>query len=306
MLNVNTWRRRLTVAKPYAKGLGDDAKTQVYRMCDGYGWVAPAGGYPAPEEYGDLFCTLDKEVKYSCSEDGNIIRIAVIDDANHNFRHLSVCDEIVRKLATFDLLVLSMAFPLVEGRLWEEIERSDTLLERTVVVISAAALRSHGANIRDSGALETIAYDLAHYATSQDILPKLMKCQHVLVRFRVGGVTHFCKAKPDKFSYYFLPSSVGPESKPNQYGVMAGYTKILIASIVREMFPSLRSDKDIFDENAIVEKLPEGLRKGLKFASKHFKSGFAPIGFHSKYLDSNDKSEPYPFEELFSGTAGKR
>jgi hypothetical protein len=241
--------------KLFPKGLGDDAKKQAYRIKERYGWVAPSckldqrypphPDSPMPKQYQEEFQKLNDGIVTEVAKLANpALRIVVINDDSHIFRHLKAIDQVVKQFTqrTSDFLVLAMASPLAKGGIWkvieEEIKRDANLAKRIAVIIPAAALRSEGLNIPENRAIETAAYDLARHAQSDTVFKQLMKCQHVIVR-DFDGVFHFNKNETKRFDYYFRPFEGGPEFNPSLYGTMSGYEKILITSIVKEMLASI-------------------------------------------------------------------
>ena len=175
----------------------------------------------------------------------------------------------------------------------------DGLRERTAVVISSTALRSPGLNIPEEVAVETGAFDLwRHMQESNSLLKKLMTCKHVVVTDR-NGVFHFNKDRGDRFDCYSRPFEGGPESNPGRYGVMSGYKKILIASIVKEVLveaikPSVdQSNSDVFIG------IDKGICAELRRWARHFERGFPSDSknFPENYLESDEKY--HPLDHLF-------
>ncbi|MGB8901532.1 MAG: hypothetical protein WCC90_20835, partial [Methylocella sp.] len=118
--------------------------------------------------------------------------------------------------STSSWLVYCLAHPLAKGPLWDKIKEIDGLLDRTLVVISAASLRSAKYYVREQAAQETIALDLARSFSSSEF-ESLMKCKHVVVRFDYDSVFHWEKGKDD-FDNYLRPFDGGPRTNPDSYG----------------------------------------------------------------------------------------
>lgn len=204
-LKADKWGRAVTVAKLFPKGVHRDAEERVYRIKEGYGWVQQTGAlgrYPPkpdniPNEYSKVFDILDGDVGKCVTKDNTTATILVINDDNHVFRHLNTrgastetnpnqisADDVVNEITRSDRygLILAMAEPLAEGKIWNLIKDNEKLLKGTAIIVSAAALRFHGLNIRQRGAVETTAHDLVRHVQPGTVLSKLMKCKHVLVR----------------------------------------------------------------------------------------------------------------------------
>ena len=90
-----------------------------------------------------------------------------------------------------------------------------------------------------------------------------MKCGHVLVR-DTDGVFYFDKHEPKRFERFFLPFDGGPRYNAKQFGIMSGYEKILIASIVKELAKEIvELPKDIVQQptNNVMSK---GIQNGIR------------------------------------------
>lgn len=166
------------------------------------------------------------------------------------------------------------------------------------MIVSAADLRAQGLNIPEEVAVETAACDLWRHMESNSLLKELMTFKHVLVRDH-DGVFHFNKDRGDRFDYYSRPFEGGPESNPGRYGVMSGYGKILITSIVTAMLRwsptgSSSSESDAFSG------IPEGICSALRLWAKHFEIGFSSrefleyIGFlNPDFIGLKRPSQPF-------------
>jgi hypothetical protein len=320
--------RAVTIVKLFPKR-ADDPKKKVYRISESYGWIAEKErareAYPPMStdnlvRYEKAFGRLHESI-YSAAKDTTIPRIVVINDDNHVFRYLKEGAKVVDEITKYPccIIVLAINSPLMGNRLedndknpiWNIIEGNDDLCERTVVVVSVAALRAHGLNIREIGPIETVGYDLVRQIQPGTILHKLMKCAHVLVR-DTDGVFYFDKNEPKRFERFFLQFDGGPRYNFKYFGVMSGYEKILLASIVKELAKGVgefvdrqQQTKEPKEEtvqvpinSAIRKGIQRGIRSGIRRWWKHFDNGFpsGDQGFPYNYLlDEN----LHPFDHLF-------
>ena len=222
----------------------------------------------------------------------------VVNDDDLILRQLTTSGNIVEDIVRSDRdwLVFATTNPFEEGHIWDVIK--DGLRERTAVVVSSAALRSHGLNIPEEVAVETAAFDLWQHMHSNSVLKKLMLCKHVLVTDH-DGVFHINTGRGDRFDYYSRPFEGGPESNPGRYGKMSGYEKILIASIVKEMLVEAMNPSYNPSNSDLFKGIDKGVCAGLRLWSRHFECGFPSNSknFPKNYLENVE--ELHPFDHLF-------
>jgi ATPase family associated with various cellular activities (AAA) len=291
--------RALTVMELCYKDAEEKEKEKVYRIRSrrGYGWVQPGGKYPLKAEE---YIKLNAKVEQKLTKSPGVSRIVVISETeNHPFRSVKENVEFVKKIASLknSYLVFFMAHPLGEGALWNMIKENKDLVDRTLVVISAASLRAGGLYVREQAAQETIARELARKFVKTKI-QDLNECPHIVVRFDYDSVFHYDTRKKycendtveGCFDNYLRPFEGGPQTNPGRYGTMAGYGKILVASVVEEMAEGIKTGKPF-------DRLGKGICDGLRRGAAHFRNGFAAKGFEDNYLTKGE--EPTPFENLF-------
>ncbi|MGH7750154.1 MAG: hypothetical protein ACREQ5_36110, partial [Candidatus Dormibacteria bacterium] len=187
------------------------------------------------------------------------------------------------------------------NRLWEAIKKKNGgLLNRTLVVLSAASLRSAGFYIDQQAAQETIAEDLVRWLKSSKDFPldkDFALPAHLIVRFDFDTVFHFCfdsTQNNSKIDIYSRPFHVDPQSNEDLYGKMPGYGRILVASIVQCLAKSFPTPSNQLDLKVIRNGICDGLRR----AAAHFRNGFVSKEFGEKYSKPSTHS-PSPFENLF-------
>jgi len=307
-LKPDEWGRALSVMGLYPKSDKEDKEVYRIRPKERLGWVAypGAGGLSwtkkqqtkLDEVYNNLNSAVspDTEPKH---------RIVVISETEkHPFRNLEKNVEFVKNIANSETsyLVFCMAHPLGKGQLWNMVKKNKQLVDRTLVVISAASLRAGELYVREQAAQETIALELARKFEKPEI-QDLNTCPHIVVRFDYDSVFHYDTRKKycandtgqGCFDNYLRPFEGGPQTNPGRYGTMSGYGKILVASVVQEMAKEIKTG-DPFG------RLGKGICDGLRRGAAHFRNGFAAAkGFETAYLEEG--SEPTPFEDLFNNSS---
>jgi ATPase family associated with various cellular activities (AAA) len=312
VLKPDQWRRALSVMDLCPKS-DTEEKEEVYRVRpkERLGWVAYPGADNEPwftkeqTKLGDVYKQLNSAVSPGTNPAHRIVVISETKD--HKFRQVPDNATLVKILTTSpkSWLVFCMASPLGEGALWNTIKKSGELLQRTLVIISAASLRSGRLYVREQAAQETIAFELAVKFQNPNI-QDLINCGHIVVRFDYDSAFHFEKGKVT-FDNYLRPFEGGPQTNPGRYGTMSGYGKILAASIIKEMADSiLESSKP----SALFKlthcqpfgRLDKAICDGLRRGAAHFINRFAAKGFETDYLTKG--KEPTPFVDLFNQSSG--
>jgi hypothetical protein len=246
-------------------------------------------------------------------------RIIVINDRDHGYRDLDTetslkpfipkaakkgDEEGARSSAYAIVLEMEKRSQLAKNKLWDEIAANHK--DRTVVVVSVESLREAGLNISDSASIEQLVEDFRDQLDRPDsLLAELAKCRHLVVWFRDGAIHHDNKRR-GLITDYFCPYGADDPGSMN-LGSMAGYTTILVASIVRGIACSMCGGAD-FDKIALdgepkvqtddLAGVKAGIGLGVVLCRQHFTTGISPIGFLTE-VSPNFRPNPHPFQQLF-------
>ncbi len=248
--------------------------------------------------------------------DANTPTIIVVNDRDHGFRKLEIETALNPfipspsgmggegdKKASPYVIVLEMELrslsAMEENKLWREIVTNHA--ERTVVVVSVESLREAGVNISDAGSIEQLVEGfLRHLDGANSALARLAKCRHLVVWFRDGAI-HYDNTKQRRITDYFCPYGADDPGSTN-LGSMAGYTTILVASIVRGLACWMSGDREkITEPPQVVDDLAgveSGIGLGVVLCRQHFTKGIARIGFLTTE-HPNYEPNPHPFERIF-------
>jgi hypothetical protein len=257
-------------------------------------------------------------------------RIVVINDRDHGFRELELEDSLAPFLpstprgsgqrgakSTPYAIVLEVEFRSrrVKNKLWDEIRKHHK--DHTVVVVSVESLREAGISIRDDASIEQLAQEfLAHLVpppppNRPSLLAELAECRHLIVWFRDGAIHHDNRRRGMVTDYFCPYGAGGPGS--TRLGSMAGYTTILVASIVRGLACSMGGglntvgvDRDLTEGAGgdDLDGVKAGIGLGVVLCRQHFAKGMAPVGFLTEG-HANFWPNPHPFEQIFIDYDGR-
>jgi predicted AAA+ superfamily ATPase len=195
----------------------------------GYSEPGPGGGVPA----------FARDFTFESSGGRDFI---VIEDAGSGFRKVESAWKNILENAEGNqnsIVIYNMASPLFDGELWDAFSQKK-LLNRTILIINANALREEGVNIsRKLSWDRTIADFITILAYSKH--KSLDKCPHILVRFGLEGVMYYYhsiekgKEKIRKALMFYIPDRCEDETTENIPGRMRGLSSAFTGFLAGEI-----------------------------------------------------------------------
>ena len=315
---------RVTVLTLFSKD-DKDKDSKVYRVDpkQKFVWVAPESKSAADhfskskQTRETTYTDLNKKLKESHNGSPTKRIVVVNETRGHDFYETGLKDSFLDYFLPNGndntWLVYHMANPSSQDKkkendLWKRIkEKKKNHLKQTLVVVSAASLRSAGFYVDQQAALETIAEDPLRWLKSSNDFPikELEKLPaHLIVRCDYDSVIHFYSLNEQdsrrKLHIYSRPFEGNPQSNEALYGKMPGYGRILVASMIQRLaqpFPPLPNQSD-------PKVIRNGICDGLRRTAAHFRNGFASEKFGENYSKPNTPP-PLPFENLFRRDLGR-
>ena len=115
-------------------------------------------------------------------------------------------------------------------------EKGDGLKKRTLVMVTADALRKYGLKITELGSLEQAVQDVVRYSTQSPINTLLEIGDHLVVVFRETGALYLNREN-DSGSIHFCPNfDRNAQVDTETFGIMPGKFTIMLAAIVRALY----------------------------------------------------------------------
>ncbi len=162
--------------------------------------------------------------------------------------------------------------------------KENSVHERSVVILTADALRKYGLNITEYGSIEQAIHEVVAYLDRDPIKQIIQKlCAHLIVVFREAAalLIHMKSSDGGSGSDHFCPNfDRSAQSNPRQYGFMPGKFSILLTAIVKYLVENTESQPDDWDLGA-------ALRLGVAAYNDYFDRGFCEIEKDEKLLDLN-------------------
>lgn len=275
----------------------EHAAEEVYRISRFRGFRGPSSGTPSPLK-------LDTD-----TPDPDLI---VLDDAGEGFRDdEDVWPEALQTGSTSQI-ILKMRGPLLQGKLWKQIHEHHG--DRTLVVVSANDLRSHGLRISRRLSWERTAQDLCWELAQNPSVKSLGDCRHLLVRFGMEAAIHYRGGSSPACLYFdpklaeddFTKTSLGHKHGANS-AFVAAVTAHVLSHGVDELGPAIRcglqASREVFSRGFGSEPGTRLQLDGASFsdgATDSFKdvpvpceaTGLADPGFWCILKDGKDRTNP--------------
>jgi hypothetical protein len=167
--------------------------------------------------------------------------IVILDDANLGFRdHPTSWPQAIRKNREVPWVLVKMAKPVAQGKLWEHLYKNHA--GHLIVVLPIGDLRSRRVQISRQLSWERTAQDLAWELLHNTQVNTLAHCAHVIVSFGPAGVALLSpgvKNAPEG-TLLFDPAVMEGEWGANHRGYMVGYNSCLTAGIARELMLNIK------------------------------------------------------------------
>lgn len=239
-------------------------KGNKWRVCEFIGFSGPDNGFPEP---------------LTIKNDQIDADLLVLDDAGNGFR-----DNELRwpKALTRDgekpITVLKMCRPLMRGKLWNLLYTQYD--EKLVVMINANDLRDYGVKISKKLSWEQTAEDFLSELKNNPEIYLLQNCKHLIVRFGIEGVIHYCKTSDGgKATLYYDSKSYEDYYGETTQGDMQGFGCIFVASL------------SSYIAEYSLNKISEGILDGMKRCRLLLENGFIKSGDKMDYpMDIFQKS----------------
>ncbi len=162
--------------------------------------------------------------------------IIVLNDDNQGFRdNPELWPQVLSNNEAKPWIVLKMAKPVMQGRLWEYLISHHS--EQLIVVMTADDLRSSQVQISRRLSWERTAQDMVWELLYNPKVNSLAQCGHVIVSFGTAGailVVNNPKSVPQAV-LFFDPKAMEGEWGQNHKGYMVGYNTCLTAGITHEL-----------------------------------------------------------------------
>lgn len=229
------------------------SKDKVYRVKRFLGFTGPASEIPK------LLPIKNDDINAD---------IVIIDDENNGFNsNKEFWPLAIKSTENSPIVLYKMNNPIGSNTLWKHLEKFH--IDKTIVVINAADLRSKGVNISKSLSWEKTAQDFVWQLNNNPNLTFLANCHHLIVAFGLEGAIYYSTNKGKSESQlYFLPSAFEGRAFKKIEGKMYGLTSVFVAGIARNIVLESNYDEEI------TMSIGEGIREGIVAAQKYFVNGF--------------------------------
>lgn len=168
--------------------------------------------------------------------------LIILADANLGFRdHPEYWPQALSSETSKPWIILKMAQPLAEGKLWERLQEKHA--DKLVVVMPVSDLRSTEVKISRQVSWERTAQDLVWELVYNTRVNSFIRCQHVIASFDTVGailLSRGSKPAPDA-TLFFDPYLMEGDWAQRYKGYMIGYTSCLAAGIARELIVNARA-----------------------------------------------------------------
>ncbi|MBN2367121.1 MAG: AAA family ATPase [Calditrichaeota bacterium] len=244
----------------------DGIKRSVYRVVQFDGYTGPSQNTPS---------VLPIE------QDDADAKMVIIDDAGQGFREAPDFWPKALRNTKKPFIFLKMAFPLFKGLLWEELLQNHT--ERLIVMVSAEDVRRSGINISRQLSWEKTAIDFMEQMQNNPKLADIHNCGYFIVRFDTDGAILYSNQPDKRVAKLYYDPKIGEEGFSDVIpGMMNGIGSAFVAGIVSK----------IMEEG--IEKIGEGIHRGLKGARGFLETGFG----------TDEAAIDYPAARIFQHPSG--
>lgn len=173
--------------------------------------------------------------------------LVVLDDANLGFRdHPDLWPQALTAEGRQPWILLKMAQPVAEGRLWDHL--LEEFADRLVVVMPINDLRLTAVQISQGLSWERTAQDIAWELVHNPLVNSLARCAWVVVSFGPAGAVALARRGEEgnlikepaipKCSLFFDPRVIEGMWEQDHPGGIIGYTTCLTAGIARQLMLS--------------------------------------------------------------------
>jgi hypothetical protein len=162
--------------------------------------------------------------------------IIVLDDANLGFRDQpELWPKALSKAKTVPWILVKMARPVVQGKLWEHLYKNHAA--HLIVVMTAGDLRGSQVQISRRLSWERTAQELVWELTHNPQVNTLAHCAHVIISFGTAGAVLLSQLSgPGRAAtLFFEPAAMEDEWGGFHKGYMIGYNSCLTAGIARQL-----------------------------------------------------------------------
>lgn len=172
-------------------------------------------------------------------------QVVVLDDANLGFRNSpELWPACIRSPQNHQRpwVVLKMARPVAQGKLWDHLVKN--FADKLITIVSVNDLRSKEVQISRELSWERTAQDVAHELVNNPAVNALSKCAHVIVLFKMAGAVLLSRqdfgairsqtTSLPRCSLFFDPVVVEGMWEQGYPGFMIGYSTCVAASIVAQ------------------------------------------------------------------------
>jgi hypothetical protein len=180
---------------------------------------------------GGLKNTLEKPADDPAAPD-----IVVLDDANLGFRDRpDLWPQAVAKTEPGPWILVKMAKPVAQGKLWEHLFRNHA--NHLIVVMTAGDLRGSQVQISRRLSWERTAQELYWELLHNPQVNTLSQCAHAVVSFGTAGAVLLSNTlnHAPKATLFFDPAAMEDEWGSRYKGLMIGSNSCLTTGIVREL-----------------------------------------------------------------------
>jgi hypothetical protein len=235
-------------------------------------------------------------------------RILVLDDASARFRltdesrswHLPETGE-----GGPEFIVLKTSAPLARGPLWERLSGTDgkaaAWLDRTVVILSANAIRSEFVDISRGLSWERTVEDLRDALFRHPALTALTRARHLVIAFSTEGVLWIARQGDHGLSTWkarlFFDAACGEEESRETFeGHAYGYLTCLTAAIVRGLVRNLAQTPGECDLNRAIQSGLSAMRDLDQKGHGTLADPDSPSGFPAARLAKVIRTENFPWQ----------
>ncbi|HMS38824.1 MAG TPA: hypothetical protein PKE69_01265 [Pyrinomonadaceae bacterium] len=200
--------------------------------------------------------------------------IVIFDDANLGFRESEKLWN-KSKINEKTWILLKMASPIGEGKLWKELYKNHA--ERRIVSLTVDDLRLTNVQVSRELSWEQTAQDLLRELMNTPSINSLFHCAHVIVSFGTSGAVLLSHRQPtteDPRQFVarliFDPNIIEGMWRQNHPGRMIGYNTCMIASLALTLMRSFQEpDKEPNLKQGVIEGLAAMRRLHLEGYEKN-------------------------------------
>jgi hypothetical protein len=225
-------------------------------------------------------------------EDTPAAGLVVLDDAALGFRENPEIwpAALQTKGAERPMVLLKMARPLAQGKLWEHLRQNFS--DRLTVVATVDDLRLSEVQVSRELSWERTAQDVFWELLHNPCVKELSHCAHVVISFGPAGVIRLARQEKNRqvefqCSLFFDPKGIERMWEKDLPGGMVGYTTCLAAGLVRQWLVAPETPD-----------IPTGIQSGLMAMRTLHVEGYGQRG-----APATEVKLVFPFEKISSALA---